>query len=95
MSRGKETRIPAIEIQQQEIYNKRIFLLILLSKETPAMNTDSFSMPPPSLPQDTLLLLAREQEWAEAYAVDHPHCDLGHVYLRFLHDEIARLMAAV
>ncbi len=52
------------------------------------MNADASDLSPTSLPQDTLLLLAREQEWAEAYTADHPGCDLGQVYLRFLRSEI-------
>lgn len=56
------------------------------------MNTDRFDLSPPSLPTDALLLLAREQEWAEAYAHDNPGCDLGQVYLRFLRTEIVLLL---
>ncbi len=56
------------------------------------MNTDHSDLSPTSLPQDTVLLLAREQEWAEAYTANHPRCDLGQVYLRFLRDEMVRLL---
>lgn len=56
------------------------------------MNADPFDRSPASLPTDSLLLLAREQEWAEAYAADHPDCDLGQVYLRFLQTEIVHLL---
>ncbi len=93
MSRTWQTRILVIEIGGQEIYNKHALFYFLLPKESTAMNADPFNLPPPSLLQDTmLLLLAREQEWAEAYAADHPGCDLGQVYLRFLRDEMVRLL---
>ncbi len=42
--------------------------------------------------EQSLLLLAREQEWAEAYAVDNPHCPMGRMYLEFLHREMIRAM---
>lgn len=91
-----ETRIPAVEIGAQEVYNRHVlfmfFFYVLLAKEFSAMNADHFNPSPASLPQDAMLLLAREQEWAEAYAADHPDCDLAHVYLRFLRDEMARLL---
>ena len=35
-----------------------------------------------------LLMLARELEWAEAYAKDHADCRMGLVYLDFLHWEM-------
>lgn len=38
----------------------------------------------------TLLTLARELEWAEAYAESHPDCRMGHVYLGFLRREMVR-----
>lgn len=56
------------------------------------MNADASDLSPTSTPQDVLLLLAREQEWAEAYAADHPGCDLGQVYLRFLRGEMVRVV---
>jgi len=92
LSRTLQTRIPAVEIGLEKIYNRHALILIFLPKESPAMNADSFNLPPTSLLQDTMLLLAREQEWAEAYATDHPGCDLGQVYLRFLRDEMVRLL---
>ena len=36
----------------------------------------------------TVLMLARELEWAEAYAENHADCRMGRVYLDFLHWEI-------
>ena len=36
----------------------------------------------------TLLTLARELEWAEAYAEDHADCRMGRVYLELLHREM-------
>ncbi len=59
------------------------------------MNAESSDLSPVSLPHDTLLLLAREQEWAEAYAADYPGCDLGQVYLRFLRAEIVVLLGEI
>ncbi len=43
--------------------------------------------------EQLLLLLAREQEWAEAYTEEHPHCTLGQVYLDFLRRQIVGLHA--
>ena len=40
--------------------------------------------------EDTLLLLARELEWAEAYLEDFPDCELGWLYFRLLQRELAR-----
>lgn len=42
--------------------------------------------------EQMLLLLSREQEWAEAYAADHSHCPLGRMYLDFLRREIVTVM---
>jgi hypothetical protein len=42
--------------------------------------------------EQMLLLLSREQEWAEAYALDHPRCSLGQMYLNFLRSEIVTVM---
>ena len=38
--------------------------------------------------EETILTLAREMEWAEAYAVNHPDCPMGNIYLEFLHREL-------
>ncbi len=38
--------------------------------------------------EETVLTLAREIEWAEAYTADHPKCDMGRVYLDFLRWEL-------
>ncbi|MBV9849133.1 MAG: hypothetical protein JO250_05530 [Armatimonadetes bacterium] len=40
--------------------------------------------------EDTLLLLARELEWAEAYLEDFPDCELGRFYFYLLQRELAR-----
>lgn len=56
------------------------------------MNSDNTGLTPPNVMQDMLLLLAREQEWAEAYTADHPACALGQVYLDFLRREIVSLL---
>ena len=34
--------------------------------------------------EENLLVLARELEWAEAYAEDNPLCPMGRLYLDFL-----------
>ncbi len=38
--------------------------------------------------EETILLLARELEWAEAYAADHPRCRMGRLYLEFVRREL-------
>ena len=38
--------------------------------------------------EENFLMLARELEWAEAYAADHPDCAMGRVYLHFLQWEM-------
>ena len=35
-----------------------------------------------------MLGLARETEWAEAYAIYHPECPMGEIYLEFLRREM-------
>ena len=40
--------------------------------------------------EETVLMLAREIEWAEAYAEDNPQCQMGRVYLDFLRWEMVR-----
>ena len=35
-----------------------------------------------------MLGLAREAEWAEAYAEYHPECPMGGIYLEFLRREM-------
>lgn len=42
--------------------------------------------------EETMLLLAREQEWAEAYTAEHPECQLGRIYLGFLCSEMVRAL---
>ncbi|MDQ2800362.1 MAG: hypothetical protein M3Y13_12065 [Armatimonadota bacterium] len=61
------------------------------------MNTD-YSYPAVATwegTQETLLLLAREQEWAEAYTEDHPDCTMGRVYLDFLRRELVSTMTCL
>ena len=41
-----------------------------------------------SAAEETVLALARELEWAEAYAADHSECWMGRVYLDFLRGEM-------
>ena len=43
--------------------------------------------------EENFLMLARELEWAEAYAADHPACPMGHVYLNFLQWEMITAQA--
>ena len=45
--------------------------------------------------EENLLLVARELEWAEAYAADHPECRMGRLYLDFLHWEMVAVQAEV
>ena len=40
--------------------------------------------------EDTLLLLARELEWAEAYLEDFPDDELGWFYFHLLQRELTR-----
>lgn len=42
--------------------------------------------------EQIVLLLAREQEWAEAYAAEQPECLMGRLYLDFLRRELVQLM---
>lgn len=64
---------------------------VILCKETMIVSTESPEPASVNVLHDTLLLLAREQEWAEAYCADHPKCELGLVYLDFLRREIDSL----
>ena len=43
--------------------------------------------------EESLLTLARELEWAEAYAADHPTCSMGQIYLDFLRWELVMAQA--
>lgn len=43
--------------------------------------------------EENFLMLARELEWAEAYAADHPACPMGRVYLDFLQWEMITAQA--
>lgn len=38
--------------------------------------------------EEIILTLAREMEWAEAYAVNNPGCQMGQIYLEYLHREL-------
>jgi len=42
--------------------------------------------------EQIVLLLSREQEWAEAYAEEQPDCLMGRLYLEFLQREMVQLM---
>lgn len=43
--------------------------------------------------EENFLMLARELEWAEAYAADHADCSMGRVYLDFLRWEMISAQA--
>ncbi|MGI4791520.1 MAG: hypothetical protein ACRYFS_22055 [Janthinobacterium lividum] len=43
--------------------------------------------------EESTLIVARELEWAEAYAGDHPNCSIGKLYLDFLHWEMVMAQA--
>lgn len=45
--------------------------------------------------EENVLALARELEWAEAYAADHPKCSMGALYLNFLHWEIVAAQSQI
>ncbi len=45
--------------------------------------------------EENLLLVARELEWAEAYAADRPECRMGQLYLDFLRWELVVAQAGV
>lgn len=40
--------------------------------------------------EETVLMLSRELEWAEAYAEDNPQCSMGRIYFDFLRWELVR-----
>ncbi len=46
-----------------------------------------------TIAEENVLALARELEWAEAYAEDHPGCSMGTVYLNFLRWEMVMAQA--
>ena len=55
------------------------------SKETPELLW--------TIAEENVLALAREREWAEAYAEDHPACSMGALYLNFLCWELVMAQA--
>lgn len=48
-----------------------------------------------TMAEENLLLVARELEWAEAYAADSPQCRMGRLYLDFLRWELVAVQAGV
>lgn len=42
--------------------------------------------------EQIVLLLSREEEWAEAYTSEKPYCQMGRLYLEFLRREMVQLM---
>jgi len=43
--------------------------------------------------EESLLIIARELEWAEAYSADFPDCQMGCIYLDFLRWEMVTAQA--
>ena len=57
---------------------------------------DDFTADVVSAEDDTdqdILLWAREVEWAEAYAADHPTCETGAMYLEIARRELTQALA--
>ena len=52
------------------------------------MNTENAPELEWTAAEENVLSLARELEWAEAYAADHPSCSMGTLYLDFLRWEM-------
>ncbi len=59
------------------------------------MNADRSSETDWTAAEENVLVLARELEWAEAYAADHPECSMGRLYLEFLHWEMVAAQAGL
>ena len=57
------------------------------------MNTEETPEIAWTLAEENVLALAREMEWAEAYAEDHPECGMGTLYLNFLRWELVMAQA--
>ncbi len=45
--------------------------------------------------EETILLLAREQEWAEAHVAEHHGCQFGQIYLDFLRRELVQALGTL
>lgn len=59
------------------------------------MNTEETPEIAWTIAEESVLALARETEWAEAYAEDHPECGMGTLYLNFLRWELVTAQGAV
>ena len=57
------------------------------------MNTEETPEREWTMAGENTLVLAREVEWAEAYAEDHPECSMGTLYLDFLRWELVMAQA--
>ena len=58
------------------------------------MNTEETPLPW-SAAEENIFTLAREVEWAEAYAEDCPGCSMGKLYLDFLSWELITAQAEI
>ncbi len=59
------------------------------------MNTEETPNLHWSTAEENMLTLARELEWAEAYAEDNPGCGMGALYLDFLRWELVMAQAEI
>ena len=57
------------------------------------MNTEETPEIDWTIAEENVLSLAREMEWAEAYAEDHLGCSMGTLYLNFLRWELVLTQA--
>lgn len=48
-----------------------------------------------TIAEENVLILARELEWAEAYAAQYPLCSMGKLYLDFLQWELVTAQSGV
>ncbi len=58
-----------------------------------SMNSENREQTRWSASEETILLLAREMEWAEAYLQDYPECRMGQIYFDFLRWEMITTQA--
>ena len=59
------------------------------------MNTEETPEIAWSAAEENVLTLARELEWAEAYAADNPGCAMGRLYQDFLRWEMIAAQAGL
>ncbi len=65
-------------------------MIIIAWKDEIKMNTEETAGTDWTMVEGNILLLARELEWAEAYAENFPRCSMGRLYLDFLRWELIR-----